>query len=126
MRDDRAYLEDILERIQLTEEFLQPGRGQFFQSRMLQEAIIRNLEVIGEASRGLSEECRTNHPEVPWKQIAAFRNFVIHVYWGIKLERVWEIVEKELPTLKLQITAILQSLNEQASSDDEPDHDSNS
>jgi uncharacterized protein with HEPN domain len=124
VRDDRAFLEDILERIQLTEEFLQPGREPFFQSRMLQEAVIRNLEVIGEASRGLSDECRINHPEVPWKQIAAFRNFVIHVYWGIKLERVWEIVEKELPILKPQITTILQSMDEQASSEDEPDHDS--
>jgi uncharacterized protein with HEPN domain len=121
VRDDRAYLEDIIERIRLTEEFLQPGREQFYQSRLIQEAVIRNLEIIGEASRGISEECRTAHPEVPWKQIAAFRNFVIHVYWGIKLERIWEIVDKELPTLKPQIVSILQTLNEQASSQSDTD-----
>ena len=118
MRDDRAFLEDILDRIRLTNEFLQPGRDEFFRSRLIQEAVIRNLEIIGEASRGISDELRTQHPEVPWKQIAAFRNFVIHVYWGIKLDRIWEIIEKELPALEPQISSILQALNQQESSDE--------
>lgn len=125
MRDDRAFLEDILERIRLTNEFLQPGREAFFGSRLIQEAVIRNLEIIGEASRGISEALRIQHPEVPWKQIAAFRNFVIHVYWGIKLERIWEIVEKELPSLEPQITNILTALNQQESDELLSDNDLN-
>ncbi|MEO8609470.1 MAG: DUF86 domain-containing protein [Chloroflexota bacterium] len=126
MRDDRAFLEDILERIRLTDEFLQPGRDEFFRSRLIQEAVIRNLEIIGEASRGISETLRLQHPEVPWKQIAAFRNFVIHVYWGIKLDRVWEIVEKELPTLESQIVTLLQILDQQASDEAGLDNDQKS
>ena len=106
MRADRDFLDDILERIELTESFTAEGREVFMASRMIQEAVIRNLEVIGEASRAVSEELRQKHPEVPWKQIAAFRNFVVHVYWDIKLERVWQIVERDLPPLKTQVEAI--------------------
>jgi len=68
------------------------------------------LEIIGEASRNVSVELREAHPEVAWRQIAAFRNFVIHVYWDIKLERIWEIVEKDLPVLKPQLEAIMTTL----------------
>jgi uncharacterized protein with HEPN domain len=107
MRDDRAFLEDILERIALTAEFTAQGRSAFMASRLVQEAVVRNLEIIGEASRSLSDDVRDQHPEVPWRQIAAFRNFAIHTYWQIKLERVWRIVEQDLPPLKTQIEAIL-------------------
>jgi uncharacterized protein with HEPN domain len=123
VRDDRAFLDDILERIRLTDEFLQPGREEFFRSRLIQEAVIRNLEIIGEASRSISEELRNQYPEVPWKQIGAFRNFVIHVYWGIKLERIWEIIEKELPTLEPQIIQILHILDQQLSEETPPNLD---
>ncbi len=112
MRDDRAFLHDMLDRIALTDSFIVDGRESFMASRLVQEAVIRNLEIIGEASRGLSEELRQKHPEVPWKQIGAFRNFVIHVYWSVNVERIWQIVQTDLPTLKPQIEAILQTLDE--------------
>ncbi|MBI5667273.1 MAG: DUF86 domain-containing protein [Chloroflexi bacterium] len=111
MRDDIRYLEDILERIQLTEEFVEPGRAAVFGSRLIQEAVIRNLEVIGEASRHISETLREQNPDVSWRQIAAFRNFAIHTYWEIKLERIWDIIEKELPILKSQIETILNAIS---------------
>jgi len=111
VRDDRDLVQDIVNRIDLTQEFVAGGRDTFMENRMMQEAVIRNLEVIGEASRSLTEELRQQHPEVPWKQIGAFRNFVIHVYWDIKLERIWQIVENDLPPLKPEIEAILQELD---------------
>lgn len=118
MRDDVSYLEDILERIQLTEEFAGSGRAAFFGSRLIQEAVIRNLEVIGEASRNLSEVTRQNYPQIPWRQIAAFRNFAIHTYWEIKLERIWEIIEKELPVLRPQIELILDRISDSTDIDE--------
>lgn len=109
-RDDSDLLNDMLERIHLTAEFVQGGRDTFMQSRLIQEAVIRNLEVIGEAARGVSDALRDRYPAVPWREIAAFRNFAIHVYWGLKLERVWQIVEQDLPSLQTQIESILRDL----------------
>lgn len=108
--DDRAFIEDMLARLELVAEFTKDGREAFMNSRLVQEAVIRSLEIIGEASRNISEALRDEHSEVPWRQIAAFRNFVIHVYWDIKLERIWEIIENDLPALKPQLEAILASL----------------
>ncbi len=113
MRDDLAFLEDILERIDLTTEFVTDGREAFESSRVTQEAVIRNLEIIGEAARHISDDLRSNHPEIPWKQIIAFRNFVTHVYWGIKLERIWQIIEDDLMPLRKQVSAIIQELDSQ-------------
>lgn len=117
-RDDRALIEDMLGRVDLVADFTQPGHEAFMTDRMRQEAVIRSLEVIGEASRNLSPDLRDAYPEVPWRQIAAFRNFVIHVYWDIRLERIWEIVENDLPALKPQLETLLANLP-----DDETDGD---
>ena len=72
---------------------------------------MRNLEIIGEAARIISEDLRLKHPEIPWKQIGAFRNFVIHVYWSVKLERIWQIIENDLPSLQSQIIRLLAELD---------------
>jgi len=100
MRDDRILLEDILERISLTTEFVKDGHEVFSRTRMAQEGVIRNLEIIGEACRLLSPTIRDANDEVPWSQIIAFRNFATHVYWDIRVERVWTIVTEDLPRLR--------------------------
>jgi uncharacterized protein with HEPN domain len=112
-RDDAAFLEDMIGRIDLVLEFTSDGREAFMTSKMMQEAVIRSLEIIGEATRNVSQDLRDENSEIPWRQIAAFRNFVIHVYWDIKLERIWEIVEKDIPILRPQLQAILESLQNQ-------------
>lgn len=117
MRDDRSFLVDILERIKLSQEFVADGRETFIESRIIQEAVIRNLEIIGEATRQISETLRDKHPEIEWRQIGAFRNFVIHSYWNVKLERVWQIIENELPTLQTQTNFIIQELDAENSDD---------
>ena len=111
MRDDHALLHDILERIQLTYTFTKEGRETFMSSRLIQEAVLRNLEIIGEAARIVSEDLRNEHPEIPWRQIGAFRNFVIHVYWSVKLERIWQIVDVDLPVLENQIVQLLPAID---------------
>ncbi|MCS6871316.1 MAG: DUF86 domain-containing protein [Anaerolineae bacterium] len=115
MREDRLFLEDIQARIDLIRTFTAAGREAFMASRLIQEAVLRSLEIIGEASRQLSQALREAHPEVPWRQIIAFRNFVAHAYWDIRPERVWEIVERDLQPLQEAINAILAELSSKSS-----------
>ncbi len=74
---------------------------------MIQDAVIRNLEIIGEAVKNISPAMRIEYPDVPWKQIAGLRDVLIHHYFGVDLETVWLVVEKRLPDLSERIKFIL-------------------
>ena len=76
---------------------------------MAQDAVLRNLEIIGEASRRLDQTFRNAHPEIPWRDIAGLRNVLIHDYPGVNLAEVWRICQRDVPELKLQVAAILGS-----------------
>jgi uncharacterized protein with HEPN domain len=79
----------------------------FLRDRKTQDAVIRNLEVVGEAVKNLSQQFRDQHPQVPWKRVAGMRDLLIHRYFGVKLETVWEVVTTELPGLRAAIEAML-------------------
>jgi hypothetical protein len=106
-RDEALYLTDIVEAIDQILAYTSAGRDVFFSDRMIQDAVVRNLEIIGEAVKGLSETTRQTHPGVPWKAIAGTRDRVIHGYFKVSLKIVWQIVEKELPMLRSQIAGLL-------------------
>ena len=110
MRDDQVYLRDILDAIRRIESYTSVGREAFLNTELYQDAVIRQLAVIGEASRKLSESLRASHGEVPWPRIFALRNLLIHDYAGVSLETVWKITEENLPLLKKQVQAILEGL----------------
>ncbi len=110
-REDREYLQDILDRIQRIETFVETGYEEFLKSYLIQDAVERNFEVIGEAIKYLSPELRNQYPEVSWKKIAGFRDVIIHNYMGLELDEIWATVDRSLPQLKIQITQILQDLN---------------
>jgi len=108
-RDEGLYLDDILTAIDRILRYTAEGRQAFFADPRTQDAVIRNLEVIGEAVRGVSPETREGHPDVPWKQIAGTRDRVIHGYFTVDLEIVWEIVATELAGLRRRVAAIIKA-----------------
>jgi uncharacterized protein with HEPN domain len=111
-KDPRVYLVQILERAERILHFTQEGKEAFFGSPLIQDAIIRNFEIIGEAAKRVPEEFRQAHPSIPWKGLSGLRDVLIHQYEGVNLEEVWRIVEKELPGLKRTISALLPPLDE--------------
>ena len=110
MRDDRMYLDDIFDCISRIEAYTVDGHDVFMSNRMIQDAVTRNFEIIGEATKCLSSDFRQANPSVPWKRIAGFRDVLIHDYVRIDPEEVWGIIENFLPELKLQIVQILNNL----------------
>ena len=76
-----------------------------------QYAVIRGIEIIGEASKNISKELKARYRKIPWKKITGIRDILIHKYFGIKIEQVWEVTQKEIPELKRWITDILKEIN---------------
>jgi uncharacterized protein with HEPN domain len=110
MNRDKRYLSDILECILQIEEYTIDGKETFIGSRLIQDATIRNFEIMGEATKRLSEQLRTTHSNVPWKQMAGFRDVLIHDYLRVDRDEVWDVVASNLPDLRVRIEQILQEL----------------
>jgi uncharacterized protein with HEPN domain len=107
LKNNALYLKHILKSITDIEEFTSEGRNQFYESRLIQAAVIRNLEVIGEATKHISKDIRRLYPEMPWKQMAGLRDVLIHDYMGVDLNIVWNVVQREIPSIKKMIVIIL-------------------
>jgi len=112
MKDPRVYLAQILERVDRILNFTATGKEAFLSSPLIQDGVIRNFEVIGEAAKRVPDDFRRNHPSIPWKGLAALRDVLIHQYEGVNLEEVWRIVEFDLPLLRRGIAAILPPLDQ--------------
>ena len=109
-RDYKVYLDDILQAIAKVREY----NAGFSSARLAGDtktfdAVIRNLEVIGEAANGVSEVIRLQHPEVDWKRFAGLRDVLIHQYFGVNAQINWDIIQNKLPALEKQIRTILKS-----------------
>lgn len=110
MKDDKFYLTHIIESMTYIESYTIEGKEEFFKSRLIQDAVIRNLEIIGEAVKKVSINIRTQHDDIPWREMAGLRDVLIHEYFGIDLRTVWGVVERELPRLKPQIEEVIKGL----------------
>lgn len=106
MKDDRLYLVHILDCIDHILQFTNDGKNLFLADRKTQDAVLRNLHTLSESIQRISTDTKLKYPEVPWREINAFRNVVVHDYLGIELERIWDIVERDLPPLQMQIKRI--------------------
>ena len=104
---DRLYLEHILDCISRIESYTGPGRDAFHSRTIIQDSVVRNLHLIGESSKRISDEVRQAVPAIPWKDIAGLRNVLVHDYLGIDLDLVWDIVSKDLADLKCTIEGFL-------------------
>jgi len=112
MKEDRIYLLHIRDAIARIESYTSSGRDVFARDPMTQDAVIRNLQIVGEAVKNLSAEIRDRSPRIPWKQIAGLRDVLIHDYFGVRIESVWNVVENRLPELKAGVDELLASPTE--------------
>ena len=112
---------EILKAIKSLEGYSAVGHELFLSDQMRQDAVICRLGVIGEAVKRLSDEFRSKYQEVPWKPMAALRDVLVHNYFGVDLEIIWGILERDLPSLKEQLAAIPECksiINENNSADE--------
>ena len=108
VEDDKLFLSHILDAADAIQEYLSGlTREGFFELRMVQDAVVRQLEIIGEATRHLSKEFRSAHPAIPWSEIAGMRDKLVHDYFGVDLEIVWETASTDVPALREKLLAIL-------------------
>lgn len=110
MKDDRVYVAHILRCILRIEEYTVDGRDRFFSSHLIQDGVLRNLQVMSESTQHLSDALRSRHPDVEWKALAGFRNVLVHDYLGVDLESVYRAISEDMPKLKAACEAMQQVL----------------
>ena len=120
MKDEQAYLLHAIEAVDAIQRYTVDGREAFFSDGKTQDAVIRNIEILGQAVKGISDDTRALEPAVPWRKIAGMRDKLIHEYFGVDLALVWDVVEDELPALRPQLERLSQRLHEKASSESSP------
>ena len=107
MNKDTLYLESMRECLERIDEYTEGGEEVFMASKLVQDGVIRNLEVIGEATKNLSDDLRSANPEILWRQIAGMRDVLIHDYLRVNLGRVWQTVVSDLPPLRIVINTLI-------------------
>lgn len=108
MKDDKLYLIHIDECIGRIESYVKNiDKDAFMASSLIQDAVIRNLQIMAESTQRLSDDLKDSQPEIDWFRISGFRNVLVHDYLGVDMERVWIIIEKELPALTQAVSKML-------------------
>ena len=110
MKDDRVYLWHIRDCIDRILDYTKDGQEAFLGDSKTQDAVIRNLEIIGEAVKNISGDLKNAYPDIPWQRIAGMRDRMIHEYFGVNLQIVWERVEQDVPDLQQKVQSILKAL----------------
>lgn len=113
MRDPKERLRDVLDAIARIERYATRGREAFEQDELIQVWIFHHIQIIGEAAAQLGRDFHDAHPGVPWPQIVAMRNVLVHEYFGVDLGEVWRTVERDMPRFKRAVEGLLQALEGQ-------------
>ena len=107
-KDDSVYLNHIIDAIKQIRDYLNcVTKDKFYESKLIQDGVLRQLGIIGEACSKISETLKQKHNNIPWYQIVGLRNRVVHAYFDINLEIVWEIAQDDLNLLENQINIVL-------------------
>ena len=114
MKRDELYLRHVLEAIEKINRYISVGYDEFMSRTHWQDAVIRQLEIIGEATKKISGDLRDLHPDVPWRRISGLRDVLIHDYMGVDLQAVWEITQRDIPELQRNVQAIVESFENDA------------
>lgn len=108
MRREVLYLQDIVEASEAIDRFLsEVAKEDFLQDELRQSAVLQKLTVIGEAAARIPDEFRESYPEVPWRDVVAFRNIAVHAYFSVDWQIVWTTAKEDVPALREQVSAIL-------------------
>jgi uncharacterized protein with HEPN domain len=107
VKDDRLYLHHMLERCERITRFIAPGKEAFMASEETQDAVIRNVEVIGEAAKRVSSDTRSQLSSLDWKAICGMRDVLIHDYIGVDIDEVWNIASSRIPELQATLAQFL-------------------
>lgn len=99
-KDESIYIEHMLECIEKIIKYIGDDKTAFHQSTLVQDAVLRNLQIMAESSQRVSQETQEKYPEIPWREISGFRNILVHDYLGIDSDAVWSVVENDLPEIK--------------------------
>ncbi|KAA3601473.1 MAG: DUF86 domain-containing protein [Calditrichaeota bacterium] len=110
MKSDKERFLDVLEAIERIEKYSGQGKTLFDDEELIQNWILHHLQIIGEALSKISHSTKKDNPEIPWKKIKGMRNILVHDYFGIDTKIVWNVVENELPSLKIEITTLINKL----------------
>lgn len=123
-RELRLFIEDISESVRLIEKYIGGlSKGDLDNNQELKDSIVRRLEIIGEAVKNIPDDFKEKYPEVPWKKIAGLRDIIIHAYFSIDLDIMWDIIKKDLPYLKEKIQKIKKDLREKLQEEKEKSND---
>lgn len=110
MSHDDAYLLDILESAKIALQHIsETTQEDFYKDLLYQDAVVRRIEIIGEAARRISAETKRKYPQLPWKSMIGMRNVAIHEYDSVDLDVVWDVVQKDLPILISELEKVILS-----------------
>lgn len=114
MKDDLFFIFHIRDAINQILIYRDEGKDNFFRDVKTQDALLRKLEIIGEATKRISNELKGKYPDIPWKRMAGLRDKVIHDYFGLDMMIIWDLAEHELEELKIKIVQVIDDLKDKS------------
>jgi uncharacterized protein with HEPN domain len=105
IKDNTIYVDHMLDCIHRIDGYID-SKSHFYSSQLVQDAVVRNLQIMSESSQRIATDIKSIYPEVPWREISGFRNILVHDYLGIDLDAIWGVVETDLPLLEEALVAM--------------------